>query len=63
MSVHIILAIGQVTNLVVTTWLAQTRRRADRERRRFYIHMQQKHGIPLNESQRAEAKRSDFVGQ
>jgi len=46
---------------LLSIYLAHRRRVADRERRRFYFQMRQKHGLHSNESERKAAARGDFL--
>jgi len=60
--VHMILAVGQVANLLVSTWLAQKRKKADRDRRYFQSQMRRKHDLALTDSERQDTRRGKFLG-
>jgi len=46
---------------LLTIWLAHRRKVADRERRKFYWQMRQKHGLPSSDGERAAASRGEFI--
>jgi len=55
---HVIL--GGLTTLL-TVWLSYRRKRADRERRKFYWQMRQKHGLSTTEPERRDAAQGKFL--
>lgn len=56
--VHVVLS-GLAS--LLTIWLAHRRKRADKERRKFYWQMRQKHGLHSDESEREAARQGRFL--
>jgi len=45
----------------LTIWLAHRRKKADRERRKFYWQMRQKHGLQSDDRERTSARKGEFL--
>lgn len=58
MLVHVLLS---AATSMLTIWLAHRRREADRDRRKFYWQMRQKHGLTSDERERGRASKGEFL--
>lgn len=46
---------------LLTIWLAHRRKKADRERRRFYWQMRKQHRLPVSEDDKARSEKGEFL--